>query len=491
MTVPALRIRAVNDAPPRDDGTFVLYWMVAARRTSFHFGLDRAVELAKARGKPLLVLEALRCGHRWASPRFHAFVRAGMADNAARCAAAGVTYHAYVEPRDGDGRGLLEALARDACAVVTDDFPAFFLPRMVAAAGARLPVRLEAVDSNGIVPMRAAESAFPTAYAFRRFLHRTLPAHLDAFPAEDALAAARGLPRAHLPDAVAARWTAARLDADAPLPDGLDRAVFPVDTPGGERAARGALETFVRERLPHYAESRKDAAQDRSSGLSPYLHFGHLSAHEVLRAVANAERWTPASLSPGGRGEREGWWGMSAAAESFLDQLVTWRELGYNFCAHRDDHDRYESLPDWARRTLDEHAADPRERTYPLEEFEAARTHDPLWNAAQTQLVREGRIHNYLRMLWGKKIVEWTPDPRTALDVMIELNNKWALDGRNPNSYSGIFWVLGRHDRPWAPIRPVFGAIRWMSSANTARKMNVKEYVARYDPGKPGELFVR
>jgi deoxyribodipyrimidine photo-lyase len=171
---------------------------------------------------------------------------------------------------------------------------------------------------------------------------------------------------------------------------------------------------------------------------------------------------------------------MSQAAEAFLDQLVTWRELGFNFCSRRDDYDRFDSLPDWARRSLAEHAADPREHVYSVDELAAARTHDPLWNAAQRQLVREGRIHNYLRMLWGKKILQWARSPEDALEAMIELNNRYALDGRDPNSYSGISWVLGRFDRPWAPERPIFGKIRYMSSENTARKLKVKEYIRRY-----------
>ncbi len=171
---------------------------------------------------------------------------------------------------------------------------------------------------------------------------------------------------------------------------------------------------------------------------------------------------------------------MSNPAEAFLDQVVTWRELGFNMCRHQEDHDRYESLTPWALDTLNRHAGDKRPYLYPLTTLTSATTHDPLWNAAQTQLVREGRIHNYLRMLWGKKILEWTPHPREALDTMIELNNRYALDGRDPNSYSGIFWVLGRYDRPWGPERPIFGKIRYMSSRNTARKFDVSGYIERY-----------
>jgi len=181
---------------------------------------------------------------------------------------------------------------------------------------------------------------------------------------------------------------------------------------------------------------------------------------------------------------------MSAASEGFMDELVTWREVCLNTCENRPrDYGRYESLPDFAKKTLAEHADDPRPHVYTLEQFENAETHDPLWNAAQNQLRREGIIHNYLRMLWGKKILHWTRSPREALEVMVHLNNRWALDGRDPNSWAGIMWVLGRFDRAWGPERPVFGKVRYMTSDNTARKYNVKAYVARYQPAKQPALF--
>jgi deoxyribodipyrimidine photo-lyase len=155
---------------------------------------------------------------------------------------------------------------------------------------------------------------------------------------------------------------------------------------------------------------------------------------------------------------------------------VTWRELGYNFSSRSEDHAAYESLPGWARDTLETHEADPRPHTYTLEEFREARTHDPLWNAAQRQLLREGVIHNYLRMLWGKKILEWTPSAREASEIMVDLNDRFATDGRDPNSYSGIFWCLGRYDRGW-PERPVFGKVRSMSSEATRRKVKLTKYL--------------
>jgi len=161
-------------------------------------------------------------------------------------------------------------------------------------------------------------------------------------------------------------------------------------------------------------------------------------------------------------------------AEHFLDELVTWRELGFNMCSLSNNYDQYGSLPEWARKTLGNHAKDPRPHIYSLDDLEKAETHDPLWNSAQMQLATQGGIDNRLRMLWGKKILEWSPTPESALEVMIHLNNKYALDGRDPNSYTGIFWTLGRYDRPWGPERPIFGLVRYMSSASMARKLGIK-----------------
>jgi deoxyribodipyrimidine photo-lyase len=293
------------------------------------------------------------------------------------------------------------------------------------------------------------------------------------------------LPRASVPPDVLLRWPAAASglvtgsSGLAGLP--IDHTVSPTSLRGGAAAADAALEQFLSSRLPSYAEGRNDLESDVTSRLSPYLHFGHLSAHAVVHAVLGRQGWL-GGLTRSPSGARDGWWGVDRAAEAFLDQIVTWRELGFNMCVTRpEDYDDYGSLPAWARTTLALHRDDRREHVYTLDEFEAGRTHDRLWNAAQGQLVQEGRIHNYLRMLWGKKILEWTASPQEALAVMIELNNKYALDGRDPNSYSGIFWTLGRYDRPWAE-RPVFGTVRYMSSGSTARKMQVKPYIERYAP---------
>ena len=207
--VPQLRIEACNSAPVRTDGEFVLYWMIAFRRTEWNFSLERAVEWAVELKKPLVIFEPLRLGYRWASDRLHRFVIDGMADNAARIAAAknrGVLYFPYVEPELDADKGLLSALAERACVVVTDDYPAFFLPHLVSAAASRLSVKLEKVDSNGLLPLRAADRVFATAASFRRVLQKELPAHLDEFPKPDPLAGATLPPIKALPTTITRRW---------------------------------------------------------------------------------------------------------------------------------------------------------------------------------------------------------------------------------------------------------------------------------------------
>lgn len=489
LAVPPLRVRTGNDLPPRADGELVLYWMIAFRRTQWNFGLQRAAWWAAELQKPLVIFEPLRIGYRWASDRLHRFVIDGMADNSTRLAATnrpGVLYYPYVEPSPDADKGLLAAWAERACVVVTDDFPTFFLPRMIRAAAAKLKVRFELVDSNGLLPMRATERVFTTAYSFRAYLQKELRPHLDEFPLPEPLAGL-DLPSLAMPGDIARRWPpaspallAGKSSELARLP--IDHGVGVVGERGGATRARTKLRQFLDEHVAQYAEMSNQPERDGRSGLSAYMHFGHLSAHEMFHELMSHQQWSPTKLSERAGGRREGWWGASPGAEAWLDQFITWREIGFNLASHTNDYDQYESLPEWSRATLEKRIWDPREHVYSLEEFAAARTHDPLWNAAQRQLLREGRIHNYLRMLWGKKILEWTASPRDALDVMIELNNRYALDGRDPNSYSGIFWTLGRYDRPWGPARPIFGTVRYMSSQSTLKKLRLADYLQSYGP---------
>jgi deoxyribodipyrimidine photo-lyase len=317
------------------------------------------------------------------------------------------------------------------------------------------------------------------AFSFRQFLKKEFPLHLPEFPLEnplslldfDCIEKSGQLQISNLGEQGPVKLT---------LPSFIDQSIFPVERfPGGCEYADDRLVNFLENKLKDYSRYRSHPEKNVTSGLSPYLHHGHISPHGIFRRIALQEEWSPEKMNSSKKGKH--WFGLSENAEMFLDELITWRELGYNMASQDPSYDEYDSLPDWAKQTLKEHADDPRKFVYSIKQLENAETHDPLWNAAQNQLCEEGIIHNYLRMLWGKKILEWSENPKTALEIMIHLNNKYALDGRNPNSYSGIFWILGRYDRPWGPVRPVFGKIRYMSSKNTQRKFQTKDYIRKYN----------
>ncbi len=490
-SVPEVRRRALNDEGHQEEGTWVLYWMVAHRRPTYNFALQRAVELAQEWGRPLLILEGLRHGYEWACDRFHAFILEGMAHNQQAFEGPGVRYMPFVEREDRPGEGLLESLSKESVAVVVDDFPAFFLPRMVEAAGKKVEVAMEAVDSNGYLPMRGTEKKYKRAYDFRRYLHKEVVNQPPVWPKRDPLEALDvrwGDDEEQVLASIQERWPQASpslLSADrealSELP--IDHDIAPnADFPGGLKAARERLSRFMEEGLRAYHERRNDVSEAAESGLSPYLHFGHISTHRLFSVLVDREGWTLDDVDADRISKREGFWQMSEGGEAFADQILTWREVGFNRCVlDPEGYDQYDTLPEWARTTMAEHADDERPFLYSLEEFEAAQTHDELWNAAQNQLVETGVMHNYLRMLWGKKIFHWSESPREALSIMVELNNKYALDGRDPNSYNGIFWVLGRFDRAWGPEREVFGKIRYMTSRSTRRKFKVDAYIERFE----------
>ena len=478
------RLRRLNDARTADGRDYVLYWMQAYRRLERNHALDYALWCADRLGKPLVVYEGLRLDYPWASRRLHRFILEGTAANAERAKELGLNYWAFVEESKGGGRGLLRKLSERAVLVVTDDFPCFIVPGQAAALARRADVPVLAVDSNSLVPLSLLG---PPVYAAAHLRPRIHKAFAEAWPHRAAAepqvskAAARRVPAPF--DTWKSTGVAAFVDS---LP--LDASVPPVTaTPGGSRAARERLDAFLGDRLRGYADQRshpRAPTQGHASGLSPYLHFGHISIEEVVeRALFTTGPWTPDELRIHNRGKREGFFCDDPDVNSFLDEALTWRDVGFNWHRSRraDTASLEKALPPWALETLGAHAGDPRPHLYAAEELEAGQTHDPLWNAAQRELVATGTIHNYLRMLWGKKVLEWSRSPAEAYRVLEHLNNRYALDGRDPNSYTGILWCFGLFDRPWAPERKVFGRIRYMSSENTARKFRLGPYYAYVD----------
>jgi deoxyribodipyrimidine photo-lyase len=341
-------------------------------------------------------------------------------------------------------------------------------------------VAVIAVDGSSVVPLSRLGPTVSAAAHLRPRIHR---AFAEAWEH-------RAVARPRIP-AVAARAVAPPFEL-APLDDlealtaalPLDRSVSEVAaTPGGGPAARRRLADFITHRLRGTAEHRSQPAPPTAahqSGLSPYLHFGQLAVEEVVeRVLASTGDWSPAVLDARAAGRREGFFCRDADVNSFLDEAIIWRDLGLHWHrARRADTARLDTaLPAWARATLGAHAGDRRAHVYPREAWEAGATHDPLWNAAQRELVATGTIHNYLRMLWGKKVLEWSRTPEEAYATLVHLNNKYALDGRDPSSYSGILWCFGLFDRPWAPERKVLGRVRYMSSESTARKFKLGPYL--------------
>jgi deoxyribodipyrimidine photo-lyase len=310
------------------------------------------------------------------------------------------------------------------------------------------------VDADVVVPSKLMEKAQYGAYTIRPRLYRLLPDYLVPFENSKA----------------AKKWKPSKgLYAESPREDitrnwkDLDRSVAPVEEwVGGTHAAVARLRHFTGTLLKSYERDRNRPEKDGTSKMSPYLHFGHIGPVTIALAVDAAAKKDKA---------------LKAARDGYFNELIVWRELAVNFVKYTSNYDTADCAEDWAKKTIAEHAKDERERLYSLKELEEARTYDELWNAAQIQMVEYGWMHNYMRMYWAKKILEWTPDVQTAVKYAVHLNDKYFLDGRDPNGYAGIAWsMVGKFDRAWGE-RPVFGKIRYMSGASTGRKFDSKLYV--------------
>ena len=471
------RLRRANDRPIARGEAYVLYWMQAFRRLSHNHALDYALRCAKELGRPLVVYEGLRYDYPWASDRHHRFVLEGMSANREAARRLGISYWPFVATPDEPGRGLVRRIAERACLVVTDDYPAFVVPDQVEALARKTERAVIAVDANSVVPMAVLGAPVAAAAHLRPRIHKAFG---DAWQhrakaAPEVPDAARGEVEAPF-----APWGGDVERTIAGLP--IDHAVAPVrGITGGSDAARERLGAFVEGRLARYAEERSRPAspeEGAASGLSPYLHFGHVSIEEIVAAVFE-QAYGSSEVTLGKSGKREGFYGGDPNVNGFLDEAITWRDVGFQWHWGRraDTASLARALPAWALATLEKHAGDARKFVYSAAEWEAGEMHDALWNAAQKELVRTGTIHNYLRMLWGKKVIEWSASPEEAYRTLVHLNNKYALDGRDPNSHTGILWCFGLFDRPWPPERPVLGTVRYMSSDNTAKKFKLDGYL--------------
>ena len=437
----------LNDHPVQDR-SFVLYWMQAAQRAEWNHALEYAVRLANERGKPFLVAFSLTDDFPEANERHYAFMLQGLKE----------TQNALAEQDiqlvilRGSPEQTIPTLAKQADAVVTDDGYLRVQVQWRRQAAERCDCRVTEVTTNVIVPVEtASEKENFSAGTLRPRIHKQLDAFL--------------VPLKHTKP----KMSSLKLDIESIVISDIEAALkkLKIDDSvkpssfftGGTSQAEKRLKKFMREKLKDYDTKRNDPLEDCQSNMSPYLHFGQISPLYIALEIQKA--------------------GSKCEAD-FLEELIVRRELSHNFLYYNPRYDDYNALPPWALRTLNFHAKDKREYVYTQGQFENAETHDPYWNAAQMEMVLTGKMHNYMRMYWGKKILEWTKSPKYAFETALYLNNKYELDGRDPNGFAGVAWCFGKHDRAWGE-RPVFGKIRYMNAAGLKRKFNADDYVKKID----------
>lgn len=445
------RLVSLNDRQVDDTGECVVYWMQRSQRASDNPALSYATGLANALAKPLVVYFGLFDAYPMASARAFCFMLQGLKEIAQALRERGI---GFVLRREPPAQGIVQ-LAQElrACAVVVDEDYLNIGRSWRADAAQALDVRLFQVDAETVVPARITDQEQWGAYTLRPKILKVLDDHLVDRPEIEVnhkwVREAAGI------DILGTdpQKLAASLDADQNV------SASPHFI-GGLSKARERLSQFMETGLPRYASERNDIGVSVSSDLSPYLHFGQIASLRVALIVRDADA-------------------PDECVDAFLEQLIVRRELAINFCLFNPHYANFDAAPDWASKSLRSHISDPRPEVYSMEELESASTHDDLWNAAQIELATFGKVHPYMRMVWAKKLLEWSPTPQEALARAIFLNDKYAIDGRDPNGYANIAWcILGKHDRPFAE-RPIFGKVRYMTSEATKRKTHWQDYVSR------------
>ena len=445
------RVTVRREGDPDPDGRCVVYWMQRSQRGRDNHAVDVAVNAANALGLPLVVYFAAISNFPHANLRHYSFLNQGLADIEEDLAARGIAFVMRRAPNESHEKLFADV---GAALVIGDENPMREPERWRKHLASRLRIPFWTVDADVVVPSKLMERAQYGAYTIRPRIQRLLPEFLRPY---ENLKADREWkkPKSFHADDVRDDITRGWQD--------LDRSVLPVEAwKGGTHAGHKQLRHFVEKVLADYEKTRNRPELDGTSCLSPYLHFGHVGPTTIALAVEAAVKKNAK---------------LRAARDAFFNELIVWRELAVNFVRYSSHYDSPDCAEPWAKQTLAEHARDEREYLYSLAELEAAKTHDDLWNAAQLQMVRHGWMHNVMRMYWAKKILEWTPDVKTAMRFAVHLNDKYFLDGRDPNGYAGIAWAMvGKFDRAWGE-RAIFGKIRYMSGASTGRKFDSKRYM--------------
>lgn len=445
------RVTVRREGAPSPEGKCVVYWMQRAQRGVDNHAVDLAVEIANTLELPLVVYFAGIANFPHANLRHYAFLNQGLPDIEEDLAERNITFILRRAPHESHERLLADV---SAAFLVGDENPMREPERWRKRLAARIRIPFWTVDTDVVVPSKLIEKAQYGAYTIRPRLYKLLPEFLHPYrnpKAQHAWKRPKGFLADDVREDITRGWKR------------FDRTVKPVEAwTGGTHAALKRLRHFTGRLLADYDEQRNHPEIDGTSRLSPYLHFGHVGPLTIALAVDAAAKKRPS---------------LKAARDGYFNELIAWRELAVNFVRYTPDYDTAACAEAWAKKTIAEHRRDEREHLYSLKQLENAETYDELWNAAQIQMLRHGWMHNYLRMYWAKKILEWTPDAATAVKYCVHLNDKYFLDGRDPNGYAGIAWaILGKFDRAWGE-RPIFGKIRYMSGASTGRKFDSKRYI--------------
>ncbi len=449
FVIPDARIAFLNNCHIRK-GRYVLYWMQQSQRARFNHALEYAIHRANELSLPLVVCFGLTAHFPNAQKRHYRFMIEGLSETKKALNARGIAFVIRI----GNPDDVALELSREAAITITDRGYLRIQKAWRARAASNMECPLVQVESDAIVPVEEASPKEEySAGTFRPKILRRLEEFL--------LPLAVRMPKK---ESLGMKIFSEKLDDVETL---MDKANIGGDDgvtrfKGGTANALTRLHEFTARQLPYIPDWSNDPSRECVSLLSPYLHFGQISPLEIAMEIR---------VHP------------SEGADIFLEELIVRRELAINFVYYNQHYDSYECLPQWARRTLEEHCDDPREYVYTLEELENARTHDPYWNAAQREMLKTGYMHGYMRMYWGKKIIEWSPLPREAFARALYLNNKYQLDGRDPNSFAGICWCFGKHDRAW-PARPIFGKVRYMNAQGLQRKFDIEAYVKKIEAMK-------
>ncbi len=445
------RVRRRNDRTPKKSGA-VVYWMQQSQRAEDNHALEYAVALANDQKRPVRVVFGLTDDYPEANLRHYRFMLEGLAEARAGLKERGIPMSIqYGSPPEV----ALDA-AKKACALVCDRGYLRHQRAWRRQVADEAPCPVLEVESDVVVPVQTvSDKAEYAARTIRSKIHRNLERYLKPVPklpleTDGSGRAPGGVDLADI-DRVLSKMK-------------LDRSVPPVSGffTGGGRTAKQRFSEFLGSRLDRYAENGNQPQTDDVSTMSPYLHFGQVSPVYLALEAKKRKGTDPEAL------------------DAFLEELIVRRELAVNFAFFNDRYDRYDCLPDWAKKTLGEHRKDKRRHRYDRKALEEAGTHDPYWNAAMKEMKATGFMHNYMRMYWGKKILQWSPSPEKAFETTLAINNRFFLDGRDPNSFTGVAWIYGLHDRAWAE-RDIFGKVRYMAASGLERKCDIQAYVEKVE----------